>query len=400
MPASYLSPTHYEVYGQYNGSPGDAQLSRYFYLDDFDHEQIANRRQPIRRLGFALQLTSVRFLGTYPQSLMTVPDTVVAFVSHQLSISSTPEQLKSYSDSQRFWIINVASMRFMNIAHSMMWVRHINFYVGCTREPGSERPSILFDLSVAWLIDHKVLLPGITVLERLITTVRERTEKRSWQLINRQLTSEQQERVNQLVSTPDVEFDYLRKKPTHISSPQIRYHLDRLEAIRRHNLHAIDLSVISRHRLRTLADYALMVPTSRLRRLKPERKSAVIVAGIQTLAIRVQDLILNMVDQWLQETVTKARNKFEKQRLKSLSAFDRAAFQLRDFAHYLIALPDDQTITIAQLFQQFQHVQIEASITTIDQLKRPENRGYRNLMLTRYGSARRFLPSLLRLLSF
>lgn len=40
MPVSYLSPAHYEAYGQYHGNPSDAQLSRYFSLDDFDHEQI------------------------------------------------------------------------------------------------------------------------------------------------------------------------------------------------------------------------------------------------------------------------------------------------------------------------------------------------------------------------
>lgn len=402
MPASYLSPTHYEVYGQYNGSPSDAQLSRYFYLDDFDHEQIGTRRQSIGRLGFALQLTSVRFLGTYPQNLMTIPDVVMRFVSDQLTIESQPDQLQGYSESQRFWVhqrhINqiYGYRSFHNMEASYQFLRwlYIRTWVG------SERPSILFDLSVAWLIDHKILLPGITVLERLITTVRERSEKRSWKLINRQLTIEQKEYLHQLVTMPNVEFDALREKPTHISSPQIRYHLDRLEALRHHNLHTIDLSIVSRHRLQTLADYALVAPASRLRRLSTERKSAVLVAGIHTLAIRIQDLILDMIDQWLQETVTKARNKFEQQRLKSLTEFDQAAFQLRDFAHYFTTLPDDQTISIAQLFQQFQRMQIETSIATIDQLKRPENRGYRSLMLTRYGSARRFLPSLLRLLAF
>src|SRR5690606_37397656 len=264
----------------------------------------------------------------------------------------------------------------------------------------SERPSVLFDLSVAWLVEHKVLLPGITVLERLITSVRERTGIRSWRLINQQLTSEQKKQVNQLVKNPHVEFDHLREKPSHISSPQIRYHLDRLEALRQHELHSINLTNISPHRLRTLADYALSAPASRLRRLNPERRSAVLTAGIQKLAVDIQDLTINMVDQWLQETVRLSRNKFEKQRLKSLVAFDQAAFQLRDFAHYLTTLPDDQSLSVAQLFQQFQRTQIEASIAMIDQLKRPENRDYRSLMLSRYGSARRFLPTMLRLFAF
>ena len=56
MPGRFLSTPHYAVYGQYNGNPSEAQLARYFYLDDFDRHQIQNRRRPVNRIGFALQL--------------------------------------------------------------------------------------------------------------------------------------------------------------------------------------------------------------------------------------------------------------------------------------------------------------------------------------------------------
>ena len=65
MPVRFLSPSHYQTYGQYNGSPSEAQLTRYFYLDDFDRAQIEGCRHNANRIGFALQLVTVRFLGIY-----------------------------------------------------------------------------------------------------------------------------------------------------------------------------------------------------------------------------------------------------------------------------------------------------------------------------------------------
>ena len=46
---------------------------------------------------------------------------------------------------------------------------------------GNERPSILFERCVLWLISRKVLLPGISTLTVLIAKVRDRVSKRLWQ---------------------------------------------------------------------------------------------------------------------------------------------------------------------------------------------------------------------------
>ncbi|MDH6623558.1 hypothetical protein M2271_001345 [Streptomyces sp. LBL] len=44
---------------------------------------------------------------------------------------------------------------------------------------GSERPTLLFDLVAKRLVDKKVVLPGVTLLERLVSGSRERAEKRN-----------------------------------------------------------------------------------------------------------------------------------------------------------------------------------------------------------------------------
>ncbi len=51
----------------------------------------------------------------------------------------------------------------------------------------------------AWLVTHKVLLPGASVLERSIARVRTRASDRLWRRLAVQITPDQKERLEALV---------------------------------------------------------------------------------------------------------------------------------------------------------------------------------------------------------
>jgi len=195
-------------------------------------------------------------------------------------------------------------------------------------------------------------------------------------------------------------FDHWRQKPHHNSGPQIRLMLERLSALRHSQLHQVNVSSVSPNRVQLLADFALATPSSRLRRLPLERQVAVLVAGLVTLNMRLQDLILEMVDQWLSDLLRRAQFRFEQARLQSLAAFDQAAFQLRDLAQFLDDLPEEHTLLVADLFSQFPRTTIQAAIALISQVQQPEHHRYQALALSHYRSARRFLPLLWPLMAF
>ena len=72
--------------------PGD--IETYFTLSRADRRQVPRTTSPANRLGFALQLGTLRFLGFCPDDLGTVPEAVVAYVARQLDVA--PGELARY----------------------------------------------------------------------------------------------------------------------------------------------------------------------------------------------------------------------------------------------------------------------------------------------------------------
>ena len=165
--------------------PRWAEIRSYFHLDDVDLERIARKRGEHNRLGFAVQLGTVRYLGVFLSDPLDVPPTALQTLARQLYIASM-DGLRAYQSGEQRWdrVQEIcAQYGYVEITEPLVgWRLTRCLYALCWT--GTDRPSVLFERAKAWLMTHKVLLPGGTILERHVARLRSRVELRLWRSLD------------------------------------------------------------------------------------------------------------------------------------------------------------------------------------------------------------------------
>ena len=182
MPVDFLTAEQERRYGCYTREPAAADLARCFYLTDFDRALIGERRGAHNRLGYALQLCTVRYLGTFLVYPVAVPDAVLLRLAAQLAITD-PACVLLYGQRDQTVREHAAEIQrvygYRDLHDAAVYPGLLRWLYG-RAWVGAEGPSVLFDLTTVRLIERKILLPGVTTLARLVARVRDRVAARLW----------------------------------------------------------------------------------------------------------------------------------------------------------------------------------------------------------------------------
>jgi len=169
---TFLTDEQAEAYARFVEAPSQTELERFFFLDDADRSAVAKRRGDANRLGFGVQLGTVRQLGAFLAEPVAVPTQVVDYVAGQLGIGD-PSCLKTYAGREKTrlehqWeIARLHGYRDFASAEA-----ELSTWIGDRAWTTGEGPRALFGGSVGWLRERRVLLPGLSVLTRLVAGAR------------------------------------------------------------------------------------------------------------------------------------------------------------------------------------------------------------------------------------
>lgn len=156
MPVDFLTTEQTESYGRFTGEPDELQLARYFHLDEADKEFIGKSRGDHNRLGIALQIGCVRFLGTFLTDMNHIPSGVRHFTARQLGIRDITV-LAEYGQRENTRREHAALIRqhYQYREFAWPWTFRLTRLLYTRSWISNERPGLLFDLATGWLMQHR-----------------------------------------------------------------------------------------------------------------------------------------------------------------------------------------------------------------------------------------------------
>ncbi len=86
MPIGFLTEAERERLSRFPEHIPEDDLSVFFLLSESDHQAVNRQREDYTRLGFALQLCALRYLGFVPNDLAKAPSSALEYVAEQLSV--------------------------------------------------------------------------------------------------------------------------------------------------------------------------------------------------------------------------------------------------------------------------------------------------------------------------
>lgn len=415
MPVDFLSDAAAARYGRFDGAPTSAELEKVFFLDDEDKRRIARHRGDWSRLGFALQLVTVRYLGCFQTDPLDVPTEVVDVVATQLDIGD-PSCVKRYTEREKTrldhaWEIQQAyGLREFATAEAEL-TEKLEAHAWNT----GDGPSAIFSYGVRWLREHDVLLPGISTLTRLVARARDRATQRLFTVLAEETTAGQRAALDGLLEVqPGGRVSTLerwRTGPVKASAPAMSQVLTLVDEIAASGLAGLEpAAVVPRRRLDQLARYGMTAGAAALKKHPPARRYATLLATVRRLASKTIDDALDVLDLLVvTELAGKAQSKANKATIRGWPRFSKASSRLAAAVEMMLeAAEGGEDVRVSELIEDIEAIvsrpQLHDAVAEVTgRVPGPEaddDGGWRAEMRSRYSTISRVVKTLTGVIEF
>jgi TnpA family transposase len=331
-------------------------LRKYFTLTRLDLEEVGRCRGAVNKVGFAIQLCTLRWQGYFLSDARNLSSAVIEMITSQTGV--LPLLIEEYPQNEKTRFEHLERIRrhlgFVR-CDAAQRDRLLNHLIGIAQAmPRSEG---LRQAAHQWLKQEKIVRPGRTTVRDLITSAREAAFQSAYGTLTSGLTSEQEEQIESLLATPSPEpqptdvptnrsrfeqFKTVARKESPEALLVLTNQLSRIRSLGLTGLPALaDVHPATR---RLLAGWGYRYNVWHLRRFPAAKLNAIVICFLQAARAETTDAIIEMQDKLITSIHNKARKRYDGLLRAAEEARSRAVEILEELGTLVLndSIPDDQ----------------------------------------------------------
>lgn len=380
----------------------ERELETYYTFSQYDLEIIKRHRRDHNRLGFAVQLCVLRNPGWSLSDVEPIPDYVIQYIARQ--IDANPDSFSLYAQREPTKHEHMEEIRqvygYQNFSASK-YRELAQFLLKHALQNGNAM--YLLRRAQEELRNRKIILPGMTTIERLVWETRRRAEEKIFKSLTSALSAWQKQKLDKLID-PFMEnrktpLAWLRELPGQSSPEAFLKVIERLEYIRDLRLPTSKYEVHP-NRLLQLSRIGARYEPHSFRRFKENKKYAILIAYLMTLSQDLIDQAIEIHDRQMMILQSKGRKTQEEMQKQNGKAVNEKVVHFADIGAALIQARDEGLDPFNTIDKVMPWDKIVASVEEAKKLARPMDYDYLDLLESRFSYLRKYTPSFLKSFEF
>ena len=382
--------------------PTDETLMlRHYTLADDDIEHINERRRPENKIGFALQLCALRYPGRLLSSGEVIPEKVLRFIAAQLGL--TGDDVLPYAARRQTRQQHLHALRqvYGFKMFSGQGARSLKAWL----ENEAETARSNEDLARRFVEEcrrSQVILPGISVIERLcadaLVSAERRIESRITAKLDDRIKDQLDSLLTEIVDGNVTRFIWLRRFEVGGNSAGASRLLDRLEFLQGLGLSPDILVDVPPHRITRLRRQGERYFADGLRDITSDRRLAILAVCAVEWKAAIADAVIETHDRIVGKTWRDAKRLSDARIADARSSLRETLRSFKDLGAALLEAKADGVSLDAAVEVACGWSHLERMVTTAAELTDTMAADALSHVVHGYHRFRRYAPRMLRAL--
>jgi TnpA family transposase len=397
-----LTPAERILYTSIPSNMSEHQLATYFTMTPYDIEIIRSHRRDYNRIGFAVQLGVIRYLGWTLSQVKEIPDIVLEYISGQIKVDKKEFiQYNKREATKNKHLENIVKEYKYHYFNDYQYKKIIKFLYPHAMESGNAIH--LIDVTLEELRKNKVFLPAISTIERIVWEVREKAEKTIFSIINKSLSSEQKEKLDNIIegkyNTSNTFLSWLNTSPGYASPDAFLKVIKKLEFIKNIDL-KINLNAIPQNRLKQLTKLGSNYNPFSFRRFDKEKRYAILVVYLLDLSQNLIDQAIEINDRQISRQLSKSKKAQDEKQKKDNKIMRENLGNFVEVGEVLLTAHDKNLDFSSEIEKAISWDELRNNVSKAKVILESTDSDHLKLLVKRFSYLRRYIPTLLTSINF